>query len=134
MDAVALLLGEGLTVAFSRALVRQMAQKGHRTAEFVASVAAADLTSVMVLDDLVFAVFYDVGVLVEIEVDIVKEALLYLELRKHMPAVYGIVLHLVQDLHGVGKRLRMVREKRGHLLLALEVFLLRVTQSLRVVY
>ena len=132
MQAVLLLLGEGVAVAAAGAFVGEVAEVGHRPAEFVAAV-VLHFASVGVLGDVVLAVLDDVGVFREVRVDLREELLREVELREDVAAVDLVTLHLVQHLEGVGEGLRMVREERRHLLLALEVLLLGVAEALGVV-
>ena len=129
-----LLLGVQLfAVAPVRAFVGQVTKVSHGTAEFVAAV-VLDLVSVLVLGNVVFAVFDDVGVFLQMLVNLGQEVLRKLKFRQHVAAVDLVALHLLQHLQRVGECLRMLREQGGHLFLALEVLLLRVAQALGIVH
>ena len=108
-------------VSFPRPLVGKVAQIGHALAELVTTVNPF----------LVIAAAVDyLGILAKVFVDIGKEALVYAELREDMGGVDIIPFHLVQDLEGIGERFQMVGKKFHHLVFALQVLLLGVTQPL----
>ena len=67
------------------------------------------------------------------QVDFRKEFRVYLEFRKHMPAVDVVLFDLAEHFQRVGYGLRVVGKEFGHLLLALQELLLRISQSLGVV-
>ena len=120
VDALLLLRRERLAVALVRALVGQMTQVRDRVAEAVPAVIAL-LVAPARVDDLL--------VLLHMRVDVLHEGRIDFEHGQNGVAVDGIGLHLVQDLEGVGDGFRVVREQAQHLLLALEVFLLRIAQA-----
>ena len=127
MDPLLLLGGKGLPVSAMRSEICQVAQIGYRMAELVATVVLL-LVAVPVLGHIVSAVLDDVGIFRLLGLYVVHEGLLDLELGQHMPAVYVVAFHLAEHLQRIRDHLRMIREQGGHLLLALEVFLLRVAQ------
>ena len=106
-------------------LICQVAQICHRAAEFL-----APFVSVLVRAS---AGDY-ILVFLELRVNVGEEVRVNVEFRKHVSAVDGETLHLVADFKRVGYHFRMVREKGCHLLLALEIFLLGVSEPVRVVY
>ncbi len=55
------------------------------------------------------------------------------KLRQNVPPVQLIPLDLIEHLHRILQHLRMVREQRRHLLLALKIFLLGITHPLRII-
>ncbi len=97
-----------------------MAEIGHRLAELIASVIAF-LVALSDLDDIL--------VHLQIVVQVVKEGLVDLVLGKDVVTVDLIFLNLRGYLKGVLQHLRMTWEQGRHLLLALEVLLLRVVQT-----
>ena len=97
-----------------------MAEIGHRLAELVATVIAL-LVALSDLDDIL--------VHVQIVVQVIKEGLVDLILRKHMVAVDLIFLNFGSYLQSVFQHFRMVWEQSGHLLLALQVLLLGVVKA-----
>ena len=102
-----------------------MAQIGHGLAEIVAAVVAFRV---------VFAGF-DVGfVFLQIGVDVGQEGFVDVVFGQDVVVVDLIELHLVGHFEGIGDHFRMVGEKRGHFLLALEILLLRVAQPLGIVH
>ena len=111
-----------------------MAQISHGTAEFVAPVLLLLDVALLVLDNLILAVLYDVGIFGQMRVYVGKEGRIYVELGEHVASVYGVALYLVQHFQRVGQGFGMLGEELRHFLLALQVFLLGVAQTLGIVY
>ncbi len=133
MQPLQLLRRQFLAVAVMGALIGQVAEEGHRTAEFLAAVGLRDHVAVVVLFDFIAAVLYDVGVFCKMLVDMLEEAAVDLEFRQHVAAVDVVGLYLVEHLQRVRQGLGVVGEELRHLLLALEKLLLGVAQALGVV-
>ena len=115
-----LLGGQSLPITSFGSLVGDVAEIGHRLAELVATVIAL-LVALSDLDDIL--------VHVQIVVQVVKEGLVDLILRKHMVAVDLIFLNFGSYLQSVFQHFRMVWEQCRHLLLALQVLLLGVVKA-----
>ena len=125
VDSLLLLIRQGLAIALARTLISQVAEEGHGTAELVAAVIPLLVA---------FAGIDDILVFLEIGVDVAEEGGVDVIFREHGIPVDAVPLDLVEDLDGIGQGLRMVREDGGHLLFALEVFLLGVAQAVRIVH
>ena len=134
MEAVLLVGRELGAIAPVSALVGEVAQERHGAAELIAAIFLLLDVSLLVLDNLVLAVLYDIGIFCKVRVNVRKEGGVYVELGKHVAPVNGVGLYLVQNLQRVGDSFRMVREQRGHFLLALEVLLLGVAQAFGIVH
>ena len=124
IEPFGLFLVESIPVAYFSSIVAYLAHVGHGSAEIVPTVGSLLVVASCVDYVLVF---------VEPVVDIVGEFLRELELREHMVPVDLVPLDLVADLQGILQHLRMVREQGRHLLLALEILLLRVAEPVGVV-
>ena len=101
-----------------------MAEIGHRAAEFLASLVAV-LVSAAAVDDIL--VFLQLGV------DVGEEVRVNVELGQDVTSVNAVFLYLFIDFQCIGYDLRMIREESRHLLLALEILLLGVAESVRAV-
>ncbi len=77
---------------------------------------------------------YDILVFLQVGVYLCHEGRVYLVYRQHRVSVYGVVLYFGGHLQRVFQGLRVVREQRGHLFLRLDVLLLGIAQTVRVVY
>ena len=115
-----LLGGQSLPITSFGSLVGDVAEIGHRLAELVATVIAL-LVALSDLDDIL--------VHVQIVVQVIKEGLVDLILRKHMVAVDLIFLNFGSYLQSVFQHFRMVWEQCRHLLFALQVLLLGVVKA-----
>ena len=102
-----------------------MAEEGHGLAELVAAVVAFFVVASAVNDLLVF---------IQILVDVRKKGWIDAEFGQDVGAVDVVALHLLHHLAGVEYRFGMLRKQRQHLVLALEVLLLRVAETLGVVH
>ena len=119
------LLGRELgPVTPMRSLVCQMAEIGYRAAEFLASLVAVLVGAAAVDDILVF---------LQLGVDVCEEVGVNVELGQDVTSVNAVFLYLFIDFQCIGDDLRMIREEGRHLLLALEIFLLGVAESVRAV-
>ena len=101
-----------------------MAEIGYRAAEFLASLVAV-LVGAAAVDDIL--VFLQLGVNVGEEVGV------NVELGQDVTSVNAVFFYFIIDFQCIGDDLRMIREEGGHLLLALEIFLLGVAESVRAV-
>ena len=79
------------------------------------------------------ALVYDVLVFCQVLVDVLREVFREDELRQDGGGVDVVSLHFVRDFHGVLDDFRVVGEDGRHLVLRLEVFLLGVADTVRVV-
>ena len=120
VDSLGLLSVKRVTVAFFCALVGYVAEIGHRLAELISPVIAL-LVALSDLDDIL--------VHLQIVVQIVKEGLVNLVLWKNVVTIDLIFLNLRGYLKGVLQHFGMAWEQGRHLLLALEVLLLRVVET-----
>ena len=75
----------------------------------------------------------DILVFLQVFVDIGHEGRINLVYRQYRVPVYGIALHLIGHLQGVGKGLRVVREQGKHLFFRLDVLLLGIAQAIGIV-
>ncbi len=77
---------------------------------------------------------YHVRIFLKISVDALQKVRIYRVFRKNGVTGYLINPHLGSHLEGIVQNLRMVRKNRFHLLTALEIFLLGIMQTGRVLH
>ena len=134
VDALGLLVGQGVAVALPRTLIGEVAEEGDGLAELIAAVGFGDLAGLLVLGDVVFSFLNDILVLLQMGVDVGQEVQVDVEFWQDVRAVYLESLHLAADLHRIGDGLRMAGEDIQHLLLALYILLLGIAQAALVVH
>ena len=133
LDTRGLLLVELVAIADGRTLISQVAQIGNRVAELVATISLFNHLPCLILAYRILALLNDVGIFLQILADIGHKLLVDIILREHVRAVNLKRLNLRDDLEGVGNGLGVVREELKHLLLALEILLLGVSEPFRII-
>ena len=124
-DTLGLNVAQFIAVSPVSSLVCQMAEVCDRVAELLASLVSVLVAASLVDDSLVFF---------KIPVDVRHELLRKVELRKDRVLVDLVALDLLRYFEGVGKGFGMLIEHVQHLFLSLEVLLLGISHSVRLVY